>query len=200
VANIYVDDEITLRWPVMADADELFALTEANRDHLARWLPWAPDHTLESERTWVEGRIKAQTDGTGSPPLLIYRDSLVGFTGVNGMGPLNKSCNLGYYIAESFQGRGIVTRACRGLLPYAFGTMGMNRVQLCANPANTRSVNIPRRLGFTYEGTMREVELLNGRYQDSACYSMLASEWVMLRSAEGVGGGSIGNDGLTSSP
>ena len=185
MANIHVDDEITLRWPVMADADEMFALIAANRTYLARWLPWAPDHTLEKERQWVEGRIQANVDGTGSPPLLIYQGSLVGFTGVNSRDPMNKSCNLGYYRSEVIQGRGFVTRACRGVLPYAFDTLGMNRVQINANPANNRSLAIPRRLGFVHEGTMREVELLNGRFQDSASYSMLASEWAKLRLVEG---------------
>jgi len=185
VANIHVDDEITLRWPVMADADEMFALIEANRTYLARWLPWAPDHTLEKERQWVEGRIQAKVDGTGSPPLLIYQGSLVGLTGVNCKDLLNRSGSLGYYLAEAFQGRGIITRACRGALPYAFDTLGMNRVQISANLANTRSLAIPRRLGFVHEGTIREVEFLNGRFQDSASYSMLASEWAKLRSIEG---------------
>jgi ribosomal-protein-serine acetyltransferase len=185
VANIHVDEEITLRWPVMADADEMFALIAANRTYLARWLPWAPDHTVKKEREWVEGRIQANVDGTGSPPLLIYQGAMVGLTGVTSKDPLNKSCTLGYFLAEAYQGRGIVTRACRGVLSYAFDTLGMNGVQISANPENTRSLAIPRRLGFVYEGNVREVELLNGRFQDSVSYSMLASEWAKLRSIEG---------------
>jgi ribosomal-protein-serine acetyltransferase len=185
VANIHVDDEITLRWPVMADADEMFALVAANRTYLARWLPWAPDHTLENERQWVEGRMKVKVGGTGSPSLLIYQGSMVGLTGVTSRDPLNKSCTLGYYLAEDFQGCGIVTSACRGVLYHASDTLGMNRVQISVNPANTSSLAIPRRLGFVYEGTMREVEFPNGRFQDSAAYSMLASEWAKLRSTEG---------------
>lgn len=180
-----MDDEITLRWPVMADADEMFALIAANRNYLARWLPWAPDHTLETERQWIEGRMQVKVGGTCSPSLLIYQGSLVGLTGVTNKDPLNKSCTLGYYLAGAYQGRGIVTRACRGVLSYAFDTLGMHRVQISANPANTRRLAIPRRLGFIYEVTMREVEFLNGRFQDSTSYSMLASEWARLRSMEG---------------
>jgi ribosomal-protein-serine acetyltransferase len=117
--------------------------------------------------------------------LLIYQEALVGLTGGTSKDPLNKSCTLGYYLAEACQGRGIVTGACRGALSYAFDTLEMNRVQISANPANTRSLTIPRRLGLVYEGAIREVGLLNGIFQDSVSYSMLASEWAKLRSNEG---------------
>lgn len=40
VQTIKVDEEILLRWPFMADAEELFKLIDANREHLGRWLPW----------------------------------------------------------------------------------------------------------------------------------------------------------------
>ena len=140
---------------------------------------------MEKESQWVEGRIQANVDGTGSPSLLIYQEALVGLTGGTSKDPLNKSCTLGYYLAGAYQGRGIVTRACRGVLSYAFDTLGMHSVQISANPANTRRLAIPRRLGFIYEVTMREIEFLNGRFQDSTSYSMLASEWAKLRLVEG---------------
>ncbi len=40
VETIKVDEEILLRWPSMADAEELFKLIDTNREHLGRWLPW----------------------------------------------------------------------------------------------------------------------------------------------------------------
>ena len=183
-STIHVDDEITLRWPVVADAEELFALFDANRTYLARWLPWAPGHTLEDERQWVEGRLKDQDAGTGSPSLIIYQGSLVGFAGIDHVDPLNRSGNIGYSLAESFQGHGIVTRACSSLLEYAFDTLGLNRVQISANPQNARSIAVPQRLNFVHEGTLRQVELLNGQLHDAAIYSMLASEWAKLMSGE----------------
>jgi ribosomal-protein-serine acetyltransferase len=162
----------------MADAEDIFGLVDSNRAYLARWLHWALGHTLEDERQWVEGRKKAQTDGSGSPCLIIYLGSLVGFAGIDRIDPVSKSCNLGYYLAESFQGRGIVTRACRSLLDYAFDTLGMNRVQISANPQNTGSIAIPERLGFVYEGVQRQAHILNGQFHDLAVYSMLSSEWA----------------------
>ena len=178
-----MDDEIVLCWPTPPDAEDLFALVEANRAYLARWLPWAQGHTLGDERKWVERQLRAQADGTGSPSLILYRGSLVGSAGVGRMDPPeSKSCNLGYFLAEAVQGRGIVTRACSSLLAYSFDTLGMNRVQISGNPQNARSIAVPKRLGFVHEGTLRQAELLNGNFHDAAMYSMLASEWAELKS------------------
>lgn len=54
----------------------------------------------------------------------------------------------------------------------------MNRAQIRAMPENSRSIAIPARLGFTYEGIQRQAELLRGKFYDFAVYSMLASEWT----------------------
>ena len=74
------------------------------------------------------------------------------------------------------QGRGIVTRTCRALLYYAFGELELNRMQIRIATGNRRSLAIPERLEFVFEGVQRQAELVNGEYYDLAVYSMLASE------------------------
>ena len=177
--TIRVDDEIYLRWPLMADVRDIFALVDANRAYLGRWLPWvAATHTVEGGRPWIEGRLEAKAKGQGSPPLIMYQDRLVGTTGFDKIDSLNKSTEIGYGLIQELQGRGIVTRACRAVLDYAFGPLGMNRVVIRMAPGNEKSVAIPERLGFVFEGIARQALLLNGEYQDHKVYSMLASEWA----------------------
>ena len=185
MTTIHVDDEITLRWSTMADAEPLFALIDANRAYLARWLP-AMDgiRTVEDERQWVEGRLKVQEEGTGTPGLVEYRGALVGSVGVDWIDYMRKVCEIGYFLAEDMQGRGIITRSCAALLDYIFHTLGLNRAQIRAMPENTRSVAVPQRLGFVYEGVQRQAQQLNGQFYDFAVYSMLASEWAKLRAGE----------------
>ncbi|MBI4220372.1 MAG: GNAT family N-acetyltransferase, partial [Chloroflexi bacterium] len=48
---------------------------------------------------------------------------------------------------------------------------------------NIRSRAIPERLGFTFEGVQRQAALVNGKYQDLAIYSLLASEWNAEKNA-----------------
>ena len=179
VTEIRVDDDILLRWPTMADVEDIFVLIDSNRDHLRRWLEWVEAvRSVEDERRWVEACEKAQSDGTGTPPLLVYRGVIAGSVGAESFDLLRRSCEVGYFISEHLQGRGIVTRACRSILSTVFDTMGMNRVQIRVMPQNTRSLAIPQRLGFVYEGVQRQAQLLHGQFHDFAVYSLLASEWA----------------------
>ena len=174
MTTIRVDDEILLRPPRMSDAEDLFALVDSNRDYLRRWLPWVDGlRSARDYRPWIEGRV----GGNEYRLLIVYKGAVVGATGVRDLDSPNKAGEIGYWLAEDMQGRGIVTRTCRALLDYAFDELEINRMQIRVATGNTKSLAIPERLGLQFEGVLREAELVNGEYYDLALYSMLASEW-----------------------
>ncbi|MGD0437837.1 MAG: GNAT family protein, partial [Bryobacteraceae bacterium] len=81
------------------------------------------------------------------------------------------------WIGSTFQGRGIVTDACRAVIDHAFLEWKLNRVEIHCATGNTKSCAIPQRLGFQFEGVQRQAQLLNGSYHDINLYSKLALEW-----------------------
>ena len=56
----------------------------------------------------------------------------------------------------------------------------MERVEIRAGTGNKRSRAVPERLGFTYEGTLRRAQIVDGKWLDSAVYSMLREESGVL--------------------
>jgi ribosomal-protein-serine acetyltransferase len=90
---------------------------------------------------------------------------------------LNKRKEIGYWISEPYQKQGIVTKSVDILCAFAFNEMGMNRVQIKCAVGNTASIQIPLRLGFSYEGIERQGELLSGNeFTDLEVYSKLKCE------------------------
>ena len=171
--TIRVDDDILLRPPRITDAKALFALVDASRVYLRRWLPWVDGLRSAKDYRWVEGGVAGQEYRF----VIMYKGAVVGAADIRGLGSPNNVGELGYWLAEDMQGRGIVPRACRAVLDYVFGELQLNRVQIRAATENRRSRAIPERLGFVFEGVQRQAELVNGEYNDLALYSMLASEW-----------------------
>ena len=58
------------------------------------------------------------------------------------------------------------------------GVVGnLHRIEIHCAPENHRSRAIPERLGFREEATLRETELVCGRWLDSVVYGLLAEEW-----------------------
>ncbi len=94
----------------------------------------------------------------------------------------NRKTEIGYWLGEAYQGRGIMTRSVEALCGVAFGVLGLNRVQIQCAVGNSRSSAIPRRLGFTLEGIARAGELqADGRFSDIEVYSLLREEYVLRK-------------------
>ena len=93
----------------------------------------------------------------------------------------NRNTSLGYWVGETHQGRGLVTRSCAALLERLFGELGLNCVEIGCAVGNTRSAAIPERLGFTREAVLRQREWLYDHFVDHVVYSLLASEWRQQR-------------------
>jgi RimJ/RimL family protein N-acetyltransferase len=94
----------------------------------------------------------------------------------------------GTWLARSAQRTGINTEAKLLLLTHAFDVWEVARVDLKTDARNQRSRSAIERIGATFEGVLRSwqpslVEGEEGRYRDSAMYSILPSEWPGIRAA-----------------
>jgi ribosomal-protein-serine acetyltransferase len=174
--------ELELRPLEEADAEELFALVNANRPYLRAWLPWLDQNTeVEHTRAFIRATRKQHADRNGFTCGIRWRARLAGVVGLHAIDWPNRKTSLGYWVAEAHQGRGLVTRACAALLPYLFEDLGLNCVEIGCAVGNARSNAIPPRLGFSREGVLRQREWLYDHFVDHAVYSLLASEWRQRR-------------------
>jgi ribosomal-protein-serine acetyltransferase len=160
------------------DAPELYALTDANRAYLRRWLPWVDLVTSEDDsRSFIATVVEQHRIGRG-PTFGIVRDgALAGVVGYLPIDRVNRAGEIGYWLAASEQGRGIMTACCRFVVRYGFLTLDLNRIQIAAGTQNLASRAIPERLGFKLEGIMRGRENLYGTFIDHAMYAQLRSEF-----------------------
>ncbi|HXV53145.1 MAG TPA: GNAT family protein [Solirubrobacterales bacterium] len=170
-------DDVHLRSLEPGDADELYRLVDANRDHLARWMPWAPGQTREGVVAFIDESIAQERESDGFQVALVAGSAIAGVLGLHRLDRDNRSTSLGYWLARSAQGRGLMTRAVARLIDHGFGELGLHRLQIRAAPDNPRSRAIPERLGFTEEGLLRGAERFGGQYRDLVLYSLLAPEW-----------------------
>lgn len=169
---------LELRPLKLRDAMTLFALVEANRERLRRWLPW-PDatHHPDDIRNFIKHVRSQARAGTGVSYGLWWKNQLVGVASFTWIDRPNGSAAIGYWLADAAEGHGLMTAAVSTLLRHGFRTLKLNRIEIRAGVRNRRSRAIPRRLGFRHEGTLRQVERLGDRSVDHAVYGLLASEW-----------------------
>ncbi len=88
----------------------------------------------------------------------------------------NCSCKLGYKLAATAWHKGYAFEAISCLLPIMFRTYHLHRIEAEVMPNNHRSIELMKRLNFTYEGITRQSCEINGRFEDHCRYSLLETE------------------------
>ena len=173
-----IDDHLALKLVNERDAEEAYALIDGDRKHLEVYLPWVDTlHSVEDER-------KSLATFSYDPNRQIHCFLTFDRHIIGGVAPaiINRAAlwaEIGYWIGSEWEGKGYVTAAVREVEKLCFTELGMERVQITNDVANTRSRAIPERLGYTFEGIRRH-HLISGhsRIADRSTYSILKPEWI----------------------
>ena len=102
--------------------------------------------------------------------------TLAGFARI-GLGA-HRSGEVGYALRKDHWGQGYAREAAGVIVDYAFTTLGLHRVVAATGPGNAASRAVLERLGFRYEGRMRDHVFTNGAWRDSLLYAVLDHEWT----------------------
>lgn len=176
--KIIVDQDITLCKIRMKSANDIFECIERSRDNLREWLPWVDDTKSPKD---TEKYIREVNHSKYPEKQLvfevIFQNQIAGLIGLKSVDSQNNKAELGYWLGNEAVGKGVMTRSSKAVLDHAFQELDLNRVQLKCAVNNIRSCNIPKQLGFSFEGIERQGELVHGRYYDLKVYSILRKEW-----------------------
>jgi ribosomal-protein-serine acetyltransferase len=175
-----INDQLELRIYEERHALEVFNAVVANRQHLRRWLPWADRvRTIDDTLTFIHRSLEQFARNDGLQAGIWEAGRYVGGIGMHFVRHDTRRTELGYWLAEAAQGRGIMTRACAAMTHWCFQELSLNRVEIQCARDNHRSRAIPRRLGYVEEGILRETGVLDTGLVDQVVYGMLAREWRM---------------------
>ena len=179
--TIHINSITLLKPLVAADAENLFSLTDQHRDYLKQWLPWL-DMTQDVSDTckYIETAIEDQKKFKSYIYGIWHENVLAGVISLQNINMLNRSANIGYWVAENFSGRGLGKLATRNLVAHTFTNLKLNRIEIRCATGNLRSQNIPVKLGFSFEGVSKQAEWLYNHFVDHKVYSLLQKDWCEM--------------------
>ena len=173
-----LDQEICLKPINTGDAEDLFGLVDRDRDYLREWLPWLDDNRLIKDTLdFIELSQKQFYKKEALHLCIRHQNKVAGVIGIHHFDWSNHSAAMGYWLAQDFQGKGIMTQSCVLLINHAFAGLGLNRVEIRCAVKNKKSRAIPEKLGFRNEGTIRDGEWLYDKFVDLVIYGTLSREW-----------------------
>ena len=157
LVELQVDPTLELRMLTEPDSAVLFALVEDNRSYLKRWLPWVDDNTEEAHTlAFIESTLDEHERGEALHMGIWQEGRLCGVVGFNSLKAGHEG-EIGYWLDQSLQGSGVMTKACGALVDYGFREVELRRVIILCDPKNVRSRRIAERLGFQVESANRAV-------------------------------------------
>ena len=176
-----LNDRHSLRQLALSDAAEIFAVVDSNRAYLRRWLPWLDrTQTLEDSQCFLEEVAQQAESNRNIQTAILFDGQIVGVASYHRIDWQNRATCIGYWLAEKYQGRGLVTASCQVLVDHAFASLNLHRLVIACAPGNTRSRAVAQRLGFVHEGRQREAEWLYDHFVDHDIYVQLQPEWEQL--------------------
>ena len=84
---------------------------------------------------------------------------------------------IGYELNRAFWGKGIMTEAMSAILTFGFSELGLHRIEAVIDIENDRSKNLLIRLGFSYEGNLRQRYFFEDQFLDEYYFGLLKDEW-----------------------
>ena len=162
----------------LSDAADLAAMlsNRAILNNLRDGLPFP--YTEKDAAGFIASMLSAEENKTFACAIT-DEDKVIGSIGAFRQGNIHfRTAELGYYLAEPYWGRGIMTGAIRQFCGRIFETTDILRIFAEPFSYNTASCRVLEKAGFQYEGTMKSNAVKNGRIQDMKLYALTRSTEV----------------------
>jgi [ribosomal protein S5]-alanine N-acetyltransferase len=173
-------------------AADLDLIRQASTDPYIPTVTSVPRSYSDHEGRAFIARQHSRSDGGHGYPFVIAEASNPA-QGLGGLGLWLREieegrASIGYWVAPSARGRKLAGWALRGVVSFAFQTLGIPRLHLFVEPWNTASQRTAEFAGFACEGLLRGWERIDGAQRDVYCYALLQHEWTPVAGSACSGG------------
>lgn len=176
-----VGKEVSLRAPQMSDYPAWAALREESRAFLTPWEPTWPADDLT--RSSFRRRVKRYSEDQRADlayAFFVFRnpdDTLVGgLTLANIRRGCAQAGSLGYWMGAPYARQGYMSAAVSAVVPFAFETLKLHRIEAACIPGNVASIRLLERAAFKREGYARQYLCINGIWQDHLLYARIRGD------------------------
>lgn len=163
------------------DARAYYNLINNNRQRLSTYFPSTVSENISIDTTKVH--IAARLERMNRMEFLTYviedakTKELIGSIFVKDIDRRVLRGELGFYLDENNQGKGIITESLLEVIQFCFNQLGLNKVFMRVALENTKSRKVAERLGFKTEGVIRQdFKTTSGEIIDVIYFGLLATE------------------------
>ena len=164
---------INIRLWSMEDSKDLAKALNNKKvhDNLRDGLPLP--YTVSDAESFISTMLSADQNTTYARAITVD-DIVVGSIGVFRKDNVHRlTAEMGYYVAEEYWGKGVMTEAVKQMCRYIFCYTDIVRIFADPYASNVASCRVLEKAGFVYEGTLRNNAIKNGCLVDMMMYAIL---------------------------
>ncbi|RYY27284.1 MAG: N-acetyltransferase [Sphingobacteriaceae bacterium] len=147
--------------------DEQSLFQSANNPKVSQYLEnrFPSPYTAADAQFWVDTQIR-QTEPLTNVALIIADEVAGGIEFILQNDIYCKSARIGYWLAEPYWGKGIMTEVLTVFTTYIFARFDVERIYAGIFSSNIASAKVLQKAGFQLEGTFKKALFKNGIYDD----------------------------------
>jgi len=152
--TVKVDQNLKLERLQPNQADELFKLTEINREYVGEFLSWVPHvRTVEDSRKHIIESIDKSKRGSAYTYGIFIDDEVIGNISLSKLNDDALTPEIGYWISNDYSGRGLMTLCVKSLTRVGLNSLGLKKIAIRAEPKNIASNKVAEKSGYTLTGS-----------------------------------------------
>ena len=162
-----------------SDGPEFVAAALESLTTVGVWMTWCHERfTLRDAEAWFDVCRSNLESGSAFDLGTFASDGqkLLGGIAINQLNRRQNFGNIGYWIRQSCQHRGIATRAAQAIAEYGFGQLKLTRLEIVAPERNAPSRRVAEKAGAVYECIARNRVMVHGKPQPAAIYSLVPEQ------------------------
>lgn len=159
------------------DAEAFFAIF--SDEQVMQFYGHEPHRSLDDTREWIRKTEEryARRESLRWGITLKGEDKIIGSCSFHHFRADFQCVETGYDLNRAYWRGGIMTEAMSAVLTYGFNELGLHRVEAIIDIANEPSRALLLKLGFTYEGNLRQRYYFCGHFEDEHYFGLLRDEW-----------------------
>ena len=169
-----VDKKVKLKLLEKYHANDLYNLIEENRAFLEQWVDCVKDlKSINDCERFIVKTLTKYSHGYEVHMGVWSQNILVGCICVINIDSAINKAELGYFLAEKYQGKGYITKSLKAVIENLFNHRDIIRLEINVSEENNKSIKIAEKLGFSLEGKKLKGEYLDNRYHNVLMYALL---------------------------
>lgn len=172
-------ERLVLKGIKLSDAESLFKYR--SKPEIFEFQNWKPQ-TLQDVKIFISENIAKVPNFPDTwyqlGVFIKQTDQLVGDIGIHFIDSDDKQAEIGYTLAQEYQGIGYAAEAVRGVLNYLFNNLKKHRITASVDPRNKKSIALLERIGMRKEAHFKKSLWFNEEWVDDIVYAILEEEWI----------------------